>query len=388
MSSRKRVVILGSTGSIGESALKVARDIPDRMEVVGLAAGRSARSLLAQAAEFKPRAVALYDTVELAAMRNQLPAGTACHGGAEGLIELATLPEADLVLIAIVGTAGLAPALAAIRAGKAIAVASKEILVMAGEEVTREAAKHNVPILPVDSEHNAIFQCLVGEPSRHIRRLILTASGGPFRKTSAADLHQVTPAQALKHPTWNMGRKITIDSATLFNKGLEMIEARWLFGVPMEQVEVVVHPQSIVHSLVEFVDGSQLAQLSHSDMCFPIQYAVTYPDRLPNRLRPLNLAEVGALHFEAPDPERFPSLRLAREAGMTGGTLPAVLNAANEIAVPAFLDGKIPFPEIWGTVEAVMRRHQTVQHPHLDEILRADAWARVAAAEEVATRQI
>jgi 1-deoxy-D-xylulose-5-phosphate reductoisomerase len=388
MSSRKRVVILGSTGSIGESALKVARDIPDRMEVVGLAAGRSAQALLAQAAEFKPRAVALYDTTELASVRGQLPAGTACHGGAEGLIELATLPEAELVLIAIVGTAGLAPALAAIRAGKAIAVASKEILVMAGEEVTREAAKHNVPILPVDSEHNAIFQCLVGEPSRHIRRLILTASGGPFRKTPAAELHLVTPAQALKHPTWNMGRKITIDSATLFNKGLEMIEARWLFGVPMEQVEVVVHPQSIVHSLVEFVDGSQLAQLSHSDMCFPIQYAVTYPDRLPNRLRPLNLAEVGALHFEAPDPVRFPALRLAREAGMTGGTLPAVLNAANEIAVPAFLDGKIPFPEIWRTVEAVMRKHQTVQHPHLDEILRADAWARNTAAEEVATRQI
>jgi 1-deoxy-D-xylulose-5-phosphate reductoisomerase len=383
MSSRKRVVILGSTGSIGESALKVARDLPERMEVVGLAAGRSAESLLAQAAEFKPRAVALYDEAGLPALRDRLPAGIACHGGEEGLIKLATLPEADLVLIAIVGTAGLAPALAAIKAGKAIAVASKEILVMAGEEVTREAARHNVPILPVDSEHNAIFQCLVGEPSRHVRRLILTASGGPFRQTPAADLAQVTVAQALKHPTWSMGRKITIDSATLFNKGLEMIEARWLFGVPMEQVEVVVHPQSIVHSLVEFVDGSQLAQLSHSDMCFPIQYAVTYPDRLANRLRPLNLAEVGALHFEAPDPVRFPALRLARQAGMTGGTLPAVLNAANEIAVPAFLDGKIPFPAIWETVEQVMQSHRTVEHPHLDAILQADAWARETAAQIV-----
>jgi 1-deoxy-D-xylulose-5-phosphate reductoisomerase len=388
MSSRKRVVILGSTGSIGESALKVARDIPDRMEVVGLAAGRSAQALLAQAVEFKPRAVALYETGELDGIRGHLPAGVACHGGPEGLIALATLPEADLVLISIVGTAGLAPALAAIRAGKAIAVASKEILVMAGEEVTREAAKHNVPILPVDSEHNAIFQCLVGEPPRHIRRLILTASGGPFRRTPAEELCRVTPAQALKHPTWNMGRKITIDSATLFNKGLEMIEARWLFGVPMEQVDVVVHPQSIVHSLVEFVDGSQLAQLSHSDMCFPIQYAVTYPDRLPNRLRPLNLAEVGSLQFEAPDPERFPALRLAREAGMAGGTLPAVLNAANEIAVPAFLDGKIPFPAIWQTVEAVMKRHATVEHPHLDEILKADAWARSAAREEIGSRAL
>ncbi len=388
MSSKKRVVILGSTGSIGESALKVARDIPDRMEVIGLAAGRSAQALLAQAAEFKPRAVALYETAELDAIRGHLPAGTACHGGAEGLIALATMPEADMVLISIVGTAGLAPALAAIRAGKDIAVASKEILVMAGEEVTREAAKHKVSILPVDSEHNAIFQCLVGEPTRHIRRLILTASGGPFRKTPASELAKVTPAQALKHPTWNMGRKITIDSATLFNKGLEMIEARWLFGVPISQVDVVVHPQSIVHSLVEFVDGSQLAQLSHSDMCFPIQYAVTYPDRLPNRLKPLCLAEMGSLTFEAPDPEKFPALRLAREAGTTGGTLPAVLNAANEIAVPAFLDGKILFPAIWHTVEAVMKRHTTVDHPSLDDILKADAWARAAAQEEVASHTI
>jgi 1-deoxy-D-xylulose-5-phosphate reductoisomerase len=384
MSSKKRVVILGSTGSIGESALKVARDIPDRMEIVGLAAGRSATSLLAQVAEFKPRAVALYDAAGLDAIRGHLPPGTACLGGSEGLIELATLPEADLVLISIVGTAGLAPALAAIKAGKAIAVASKEILVMAGEEVTREAAKHNVPILPVDSEHNAIFQCLTGESPRHVRRLILTASGGPFRQTPVAELARVTPAQALKHPTWNMGRKITIDSATLFNKGLEMIEARWLFGIPMHQVDVVIHPQSIVHSLVEFVDGSQLAQLSHSDMCFPIQYAVTYPDRLPNRLRPLNLAEVGSLHFEAPDSEKFPALRLAREAGATGGTLPAVLNAANEIAVPAFLDGKILFPAIWRIVEAVMKRHESVPHPHLAEILKADAWARTAAMEEIA----
>jgi len=388
MSSRKRVVILGSTGSIGESALKVARDLSDRMEIVGLAAGRSAQALLAQAREFKPRAVALYDTTEMDAIRGHLPSGTACYGGAEGLIKLATLTEADMVLVSIVGTAGLAPALAAIRANKELAVASKEILVMAGEEVTREAAKHQVPILPVDSEHNAIFQCLVGEPSRHIRRLILTASGGPFRKTPAADLVKVTPAQALKHPTWNMGRKITIDSATLFNKGLEMIEARWLFGVPMDQVDVVVHPQSIVHSLVEFVDGSQLAQLSHSDMCFPIQYAVTYPDRLPNRLKPLDLAQVGLLHFEAPDPVRFPALRLAREAGMKGGTLPAVLNAANEIAVPAFLDGKILFPAIWETVEAVMQRHENVEHPQLDQIIRADTWARATAMEEVARRAI
>ncbi len=386
MSSKKRVVILGSTGSIGESALKVARDLPERMEVIGLAAGRSATSLLAQANEFKPRAVALYDPAELDTIRGRLPTGTACHCGPEGLIELATLPEADMVLISIVGTAGLAPALAAIRAGKDIAVASKEILVMAGEEVTREAAKYKVAILPVDSEHNAIFQCLVGEPSRHIRRLILTASGGPFRQTPASELAKVTPAQALKHPTWSMGRKITIDSATLFNKGLEMIEARWLFGVPMSQVDVVVHPQSLVHSLVEFVDGSQLAQLSHSDMCFPIQYAITYPDRLPNRLKPLDLATMGHLTFEAPDPVKFPALRLAREAGTKGGTLPAVLNAANEIAVPAFLAGEILFPSIWDIVESVMQLHQNVEHPSLDEILKADAWARTTARVEVLSR--
>jgi 1-deoxy-D-xylulose-5-phosphate reductoisomerase len=246
----------------------------------------------------------------------------------------------------------------------------------------REAKKHGVKILPVDSEHNAIFQCLQGEgenPARQLRRLILTASGGPFRKTSAEDLWKVTPEQALKHPTWVMGQKITIDSATLFNKGLEMIEARWLFGVPMNQVDVVVHPQSIVHSLVEFVDGSQLAQLSHSDMCFPIQYAVTFPDRLPNNLKPLNLSELNSLTFEEPDEKRFPALRLAREAGEAGGTLPAVMNAANEVAVPAFLAGKIPFPRIWELVEAVMETHQTETHPDLGQILKADEWARKVA---------
>src|ERR1019366_5505471 len=319
--------------------------------------------------------------------------GTSCEVfcGNDGLLKLATLPAADIVLIAIVGTAGLQPALAAIRAGKDIAVASKEILVMAGEIVMREARKHGVRVLAVDSEHSAIFQCLDGKPTNSVRKLMLTASGGPFRDKTLwpkEKFSEITVECALKHPSWVMGRKITIDSATLFNKGLEMIEARWLFGVPMSQVDVVVHPQSIVHSLVEFVDGSQLAQLSHSDMCFPIQYAVTYPDRLPNRLKPLCLAEMGSLTFEAPDPEKFPALRLAREAGTTGGPLPAVLNAANEIAVPAFLDGKILFPAIWHTVEAVMKRHQTVEHPTLDDILKADAWARAAAQEEVAGHAI
>ncbi|HSI86136.1 MAG: 1-deoxy-D-xylulose-5-phosphate reductoisomerase [Candidatus Methylacidiphilales bacterium] len=377
---RKRLVILGSTGSIGLSALKVARDLPERVEVIALAANRQGALLAEQAREFSPKAVALYDEAGLDEVRGAVPHGTTVYAaGDQGLIDLATMPEADMVLVAIVGTAGLAPALAAIRAGKDLAVASKEILVMAGEEVTREAAKHGVRLLPVDSEHNAIFQCLAAEPQRHIRRLILTASGGPFRRTPAEDLQHVKLEQALKHPTWKMGRKITIDSATLFNKGLEMIEARWLFGVEMNRVDVVVHPQSIIHSLVEFVDGSQLAQLSHSDMCFPIQYAVTWPDRLPNCLRPLNLAELGSLTFEAPDPVRFPALRLAREAGDKGGTLPAVLNAANEVAVPAFCEGRIPFPRIWGLVEDVMRAHENITAPTLDQIIRADAWARETA---------
>ncbi|MDE1171382.1 MAG: 1-deoxy-D-xylulose-5-phosphate reductoisomerase [Verrucomicrobium sp.] len=378
---RKKVILLGSTGSIGLSALKVARDLPERMEIVGLAAGTQGKALLEQAREFKPRGVALFDTKGLADLKAGLPAGTACYGGAEGLVELVEKTEADMVLVSIVGTEGLHPALAAIEKGRALAVASKEILVMAGEIVTAAAKRKNVPLLPVDSEHNAIFQCLHGESPKHVRRLILTASGGPFRKTSKEDLAKVTLEQALKHPTWQMGRKITLDSATLFNKGLEMIEARWLFDVPMSQVDVVVHPQSIVHSLVEFVDGSQLAQLSHSDMCFPIQYAVTYPDRLPNNLKPLDLAKVGQLLFEAPDADRFPSINLARRAGETCGTLPSVFNAANEVAVQAFIDGAIRFDEIATCVGAVMDDHAVIHQPDLDAILSADAWARRAAAD-------
>jgi 1-deoxy-D-xylulose-5-phosphate reductoisomerase len=247
---------------------------------------------------------------------------------------------------------------------------------MAGEAVMSAAKRKGVHILPVDSEHNAIFQCLEERDPAHVRRLLLSASGGPFRQAKVEDLEHVTVAQALKHPTWNMGRKITIDSATLFNKGLEMIEARWLFGVPMNRVDVVVHPQSIVHSMVEFVDNSVLAQLSHSDMCFPIQYAVTWPDRVPNNLAPLDFAKLASLHFEAPRVDAFPALRLAREAGEAGGTLPAVMNAANEVAVEAFLIERIKFPEIWQSVERVMQRHEVVQHPALEQLIEADRWAR------------
>jgi 1-deoxy-D-xylulose-5-phosphate reductoisomerase len=358
--SRKRVVILGATGSIGRSAIKVARDIPDLMEIVGLSAHSSADALREAAAEF-PQA------------RCVLSGGP---DGREKLIELATLPEADMVLIAIVGTAGLEPALAAIEAGKDLAVASKEILVMAGEIVMAAAAARGVKVLPVDSEHNAIFQCLEGRDPATVRRLILTCSGGPFRSTPRGELDAATPEMALRHPTWNMGRKITIDSATLFNKALEMIEAHWLFDTPMEAVDVVIHPQSVIHSMVEFVDGSILAQLSRSDMCFPIQYAVTWPARARNSLKPLDFAELGRLDFEEPRRADFPALDLAVKAGTVGGTLPAVLNAANEVAVDAFLSGKIRFPRIWEIVQAVMETCPETDHPNLEQIVETDRIAR------------
>ncbi|MEP6603823.1 MAG: 1-deoxy-D-xylulose-5-phosphate reductoisomerase [Spartobacteria bacterium] len=372
---RKRVVVLGATGSIGDSALKVAHDIPERMQIVGVAAHSNAEKLAAAANKTRANAVCLVDEDKIDILRGALEYEPQIFTGQEGLCEIARLAEADMVLIAIVGTGGLRPALAAIEAGKDLAVASKEILVMAGEIVVREARAKNLHVLPVDSEHNAIFQCLDGRASE-VRRIILTASGGPFRATPADQLVDVTVEQALKHPTWNMGPKITVDSATLFNKGLEMIEAHWLFGVEMKRVEVVIHPQSIVHSMVEFADGSTLAQLSYSDMCFPIQYAVTWPDRVPNSLPPLDFAKVSKLEFEIPRYDDFPALNLARKAGDVGGTLPAVLNAANEIAVAAFLDRHVPFPQIWQTVEEVMNRHTSVAHPDLDAILRADQWAR------------
>jgi len=380
---RKRVVVLGATGSIGESALKVARDIPERMEIVGLAAKSNAEKLAAAANKVRPQSVCLVDEAKIDVLRRALEYQPQIFSGETGLREIACLTNAEMVLVAIVGTGGLRPALAAIEAGKDLAVASKEILVMAGETVMREAKENGVRVLPVDSEHNAIFQCLDGRASE-VRRIILTASGGPFRETPAKEFVDLTPEQALRHPTWNMGPKITIDSATLFNKGLEMIEAQWLFGVEMKRVEVVIHPQSIVHSMVEFADGSTLAQLSYSDMCFPIQYAVTWPERVPNTLPPLDFSKLSKLEFFAPRYDDFPALNLARRAGETGGTLPAVMNAANEIAVAAFLDRQVRFPQIWQIVEEVMERHTSVAHPDLDAILRADQWAR-AEAKKIAT---
>lgn len=376
---KRRVVILGSTGSIGTSALKVARDLPQCMEVVALAAHSSVDSLAEQAREFGVKHVCLFNEERAHELKPLLPADTKISAGLEGLCELATLAEADMVLVSIIGTAGLQPTLAAIDAGKDLAIASKEILVMAGEVVMSRAAEKGIAVLPVDSEHNAIFQCLQGHQggADAVSRLILTASGGPFRQMPADQFESITLAQALKHPTWTMGRKITIDSASMFNKGLEMIEARWLFGIPMDRVDVIVHPQSIVHSLVEYRDGSMLAQLSSSDMCFPIQYAVTWPERLPNSLHQLDLATLSTLHFEAPRWDDFPALGLARQAGLTGGTMPAMYNAANEVAVDAFIEGRLSFPGIWRSVEAVLSAARARDYQGcLDMILEDDAWAR------------
>ncbi len=382
--SVKKVVLLGSTGSIGTSTLRVASEIPERMEIVGLAAANSVTALAQQVKDTGVKHVGIYNPEKEAELRVLIPADVQVHVGLEGLIELARLEGADMVLVAIVGIAGLHPAFAAIAAGKDLAVASKEILVMAGELVMRAAREKGVNILPVDSEHNAIFQCLDNRGSSEaqndeISRLILTASGGPFRMMPIEELESVKLEQALKHPTWEMGRKITIDSATLFNKGLEMIEARWLFDVEMDRVDVIVHPQSIVHSMVEFIDGSILAQLSTTDMCFPIQYAVTYPDRLANDLKPLNFSELGKLEFEAPRRDAFPAIDLAVRAGTKGGTLPAVLNAANEVAVDAFVEGKIGFTDIWQVVEQTMDAHEWNAGETLESLIAADEDARVLA---------
>jgi 1-deoxy-D-xylulose-5-phosphate reductoisomerase len=378
----KNVVLLGSTGSIGTSTVKVVEDLPNQFRLLGLAAGNNAELLLAQARKHQPVAVSISEASKAKELQTAL-GSIPVHSGAEGLLKLATLPEAHIVLIAIVGTAGLQPALAAIRAGKDIAVASKEILVMAGEIVMSEARKHGVKVLAVDSEHSAIFQCLDGKPSSSVRKLWLTASGGPFRTTPKEEFTSITVERALKHPSWVMGRKITIDSATLFNKGLEMIEARWLFDVEMARVGVVVHPQSVIHSMVEFVDGSMIAQLSTPDMCLPIQYALTYPERAPNDRVQTNLAKYGSLTFEEPDTERFPALDLARRAGEVAGTLPAVLNAANEIAVEAFVNRKLSFTGITETVRRTMDAHRVVEHPTLEQILEADSWARIEAQRSV-----
>ncbi len=369
-------MILGSTGSIGENALRVAAALPDRLEVVGLAARSNVSRLLEQAAQFQVRHVAIADESAAAECLAARPRGVTIHAGSAGVTRLAGLPEADLVLCALVGISGLHSVLAALENGKNVALATKEVLVAAGQTVMETAARRKARILPVDSEHSAIFQCIDSHPPSEIRRLILTASGGPFASRQDVNFDKVTAADALKHPRWNMGRKVTVDSATLMNKGLEIMEAHWLFGIPYDRIDVVIHPESIVHSMVEFIDGSVLAQLSPPDMRFAIQHALTHPDRVPGGLPTLDLANMGALHFKAPDLLRFPGLRLARQAAVTGGTMPAVLNAANEIAVERFLDGHLTFSGIWHTVEAVMNLHHAVSAPDLVTIEKSDRWAR------------
>lgn len=385
----KRVILLGSTGSIGESALRVAAALPERVRIAGLAVQSGYRRALEQASRFGVQHVAVADPEAARRCAAEAPPGIRVYAGDSGLEELAALPDADLVLCAVVGLAGLKPVMAALRAGHDVALATKEVLVSAGQVVMEAAARQGCRILPVDSEHSAIFQCLTGRgggpdaprPADDIRRLLLTASGGPFAFRPEVDLGAVTPEIALNHPRWTMGRKVTIDSATLMNKGLEIMEAHWLFGVPVARIEVLLHPESIVHSLVEFCDGSLLAQLSEPDMRFAIQYALTWPEHVAGGLPTLDLAAAGSLRFARPDEQRFPCLGLARRAADGGGTLPAVLNAANEIAVQRFLDGRIRFPDIWGVVEGVMDKHAAVRHPSLDDVLEADAWARREAVE-------
>jgi 1-deoxy-D-xylulose-5-phosphate reductoisomerase len=374
----KRIAILGSTGSIGLSALSVVEQHADRLEVVGLAAGANVERLAGQIARFRPRAVAMASGEAVDRLRQMQPDGLprAVGVGREGLAEVATHPDVDLVLCASAGTDGLEAVLAAIDAGKTIALANKEVLVMAGGVVMEAARRRGVAVLPVDSEHNAVHQCLDGRKPEDVRRLILTASGGPFRGLTAADLRLVGPEQALRHPTWRMGRKITIDSATLMNKGLEVIEARWLFDMPVERIDVVVHPQSVVHSMVEFVDGSVIAQLGVTDMRLPIQYAFAYPARWAAPVPALDLVRVGPLEFAAPDLECFPCLALAREAISGEPGLPVVLNAANEIAVASFLDGQIGFMAIPDIVGDAMRAHRPRAVRTLTDVRAIDDWAR------------
>jgi 1-deoxy-D-xylulose-5-phosphate reductoisomerase len=378
----KNLAILGSTGSIGRSALAVVDAHPSRLRVVGLAAGDNAALLAEQVARYRPQVAALASGDAVDRLRTLVDDRTIAIGaGTEGLIAVATNPAVDVVICASSGTAGLEAVLAAIDAGKTIALANKEVLVMAGALVMDAAQRKNVAILPVDSEHNAIHQCLHGRSRHEVRRMILTASGGPFRELSRDALERVGPEAALKHPTWQMGRKITIDSATLMNKGLEVIEACWLFGVPVDQIEVLIHPQSIVHSMVELNDGSVIAQLGITDMRLPIQYACSYPERWDAALPSLDLARAGKLEFHAPAHDRFPCLGLAFRALRDGGTLPVVLNAANEVAVAAFLEGKLGFMAIPQVIEKTMNVHAVERVSTLQVVRRVDRWARDRAAE-------
>jgi len=370
------IVILGSTGSIGLQALDVIARHNERFRVVGLAARNEVDVLKEQAEQFKPKAIAVGDNNAYPALKNSIAGNVELLSGMEGLSAIAAWPDADIILVAVSGAIGILPTLSAIKAKKQIALANKETLVTAGDLVMQEIKNNNINLIPVDSEHSAIFQCLAREKD-NLKKIWLTASGGPFRDFTLQELELVNVEMALCHPNWSMGPKITIDSATLMNKGLEVIEAHHLFGVDYNDIGVLIHPQSIVHSMVELVDGAFLAHLGAADMRIPIQYAFTYPDRLPSSAQYLDFTKLAALEFQAPDIKRFPALELAYEAGRTGGTMPAVLNAANEIAVQYFLGGKIGFTLIPRLVEQVMNRHDTISEPNLEEILSVDKWARI-----------
>jgi 1-deoxy-D-xylulose-5-phosphate reductoisomerase len=382
----KRIAILGSTGSIGRSTLSVVEKYSDRYRVAALAAGNNIDLLEKQVRQFKPALVAVSGEVAAEHLKQRcadLKVGV--FSGVEGMIRVATADDADMTVSAIVGTAGLVPTMAAICAGKSIALANKEVLVTAGELVMEESRIRKTRLLPVDSEHSAIFQCLLAGENRDIRKLILTASGGPFRACSKSDLAKVTKAQALRHPNWNMGKKITIDSATLMNKGLEVIEARWLFGLPPDKIRVLIHPQSIVHSMVEYRDGAVVAQLGVPDMRGPIAYALSYPERLDDVSPSLDLARVGTLSFEEPDNSRFPCLTYAYDALRAGGSMPAVLSAANEVAVKYFLDERIGYPDIAHVIRSTMDAHTPSAIKTVEDALKADTWARQEAEKIVKT---
>jgi len=373
----KRIAILGSTGSIGRSALAVVDAHPDRLSVAALAAGENAALLAEQVTKYRPVLVAMATGTAIDRLRANLPAGVAVAGsGRDGLVAVATAPDVDIVLCASSGTDGLEAVLAAIEHRKTIALANKEVLVMAGGIVIEAARRHGALILPVDSEHNALHQCLHGRAVSEVRRLVLTASGGPFRGRTSSELLGVSAEEALRHPTWRMGRKITIDSATLMNKGLEVIEAHWLFGVRADQIDVLIHPQSVVHSMVELTDGSIIAQLGVTDMQLPIQYAFSYPERWAAPLPPLDLAAAGRLDFDVPDTRAFPCLRLAYRALEAERSLPVVLNAANEIVVARFLEGRLGFPSIAHVIEETMSAHQPAEVTSLASVRNVDQWAR------------
>ncbi|NIO04438.1 MAG: 1-deoxy-D-xylulose-5-phosphate reductoisomerase [Proteobacteria bacterium] len=377
----KRLAVLGSTGSIGVQTLDIAESFSERFQIVALGAGRNIDLLKEQIEQFRPHTVSVFSEALAQKLANQLSAPPEIVHGIEGLIQVATLDEVDMVISALVGAVGLVPTLSAVKAKKNIALANKESLVMGGKIVMEEARRMGVDILPIDSEHCAIFQSMVGHHREDVHRIILTASGGPFLHYPMEKLENVTPQEALRHPRWEMGKKVTIDSATLMNKGLEIIEAHWLFNIPVERIDVQIHPQSVVHSMVEYTDGSIVAQMGITDMRIPISYALSYPERLTLQLPPLDLCEIGELTFFRPDRSRFPALELATHAITIGETMPAVLNAANELAVNAYLRGALKFIEIPRIVEATMDAHKIQSVQTVDDVLKADHWARETARE-------